>query len=122
VSAIEAHGLNPRDYGICGICMGPEGLELIKQGKVRAIVEQPALDSAELAVEYLYNMKKGLYVPKIGDTVTREGALWSPAEVVKNPWADEGAFMILRAPLVPIECSVDDPRLWENKLSYLWKK
>ncbi|MEW5783896.1 MAG: sugar ABC transporter substrate-binding protein [Bacillota bacterium] len=121
VTAIEAAGLNPADYGITGICMGPEGLELIKEGKILAIVGQPAYDSALLAVEYLYNINKGLPVPQIGDTVVQEGALWSPAEVVENPWADEGAFMILNAPLVPIEVDADHPELWENKLSHLWK-
>jgi len=116
VSAIEAAGLDPKDYGICGICIGPEGIELIKQGKVLAIVEQPALSSAELAVQYLYNMNTGVDIPKIGETVVVEGALWSPAKVIKNPWSDEGAFMILQSPLVPLEVSPDDPRLWENQL------
>ena len=116
VSAIEAAGLNPKDYGICGICMGPEGMELIKEGKVLAIVEQEALSSAELAVQYLYNMNTGRDIPKIGETVVEEGALWSPAKVIKNPWSDEGAFMILQDPLVPLEVGVDDARLWENQL------
>ncbi|NPV73221.1 MAG: sugar ABC transporter substrate-binding protein [Pelotomaculum sp.] len=122
VSAIEAAGLNPKDFGITGICMGPEGLQLIKEGKILAIVEQPALDSAELAVQYLYDLKTGKGIPKIGDTVTKENALWSPAKVIKNPWADEGAFMVLQGPLVPIEVSPDNPLLWENKLSHLWKQ
>ena len=116
VSAIEGAGLNPKDYGICGICMGPEGMELIKEGKVLAIVEQPALSSAGLAVQYLYNMNTGKDIPKIGETVVEEGALWSPAKVIKNPWSDEGAFMILQGPLVPLEVGPDDPRLWENQL------
>jgi len=116
VSAIEGAGLNPKDYGICGICVGPEGIELIEQGKVLAIVEQPALISAELAVQYLYNMNTGVDIPKIGETVVKEGALWSPAKVIKNPWSDEGAFMILQGPLVPLEVGPDDPRLWENQL------
>jgi len=51
-----------------------------------------------------------------------EGTLWSPAKVIENPWADEGAFMVLQGPLVPIEVDPDDPRLWENNLSHLWKK
>ncbi|HOV79290.1 MAG TPA: sugar ABC transporter substrate-binding protein [Bacillota bacterium] len=122
VSAIEAAGLNPKNFGIAGICMGPEGLDLIKQGKVLAIVEQPAFDSAELAVQYLYDIKTGKSTPKIGDTVTKDGALWSPAKIVKNPWAEEGAFMVLQAPLVPIDVKPDDQRLWENKLSHLWKQ
>jgi len=122
VTAIEAAGLDPKDYGITGICMGPEGMQLIKEGKVLAIVEQPALDSAELAVQYLYDLKTGKEIPKIGDTVTQENALWSPAKVIKNPWADEGAYMVLQGPLVPLEVDVDNPLLWENKLSHLWQQ
>ncbi len=120
VSAIEAAGLDPVDYGITGICMGPEGVELIKEGKILAIVAQPAMTSAELAVQYLYNLNKGLPIPQIGDVVEEEGALWSPAEVIENPWADEGAFMVLQGPLVPFEVEPDDPRLWENRLRHLW--
>ncbi|MDX9872207.1 MAG: sugar ABC transporter substrate-binding protein [Clostridia bacterium] len=116
VTAIEAHKLNPADYGIAGICIGPEGIELIKQGKMLAAVEQPAYDSAVLAVQYLYDLYNGKSIPQIGDTVTQEGAGWSPAEVIKNPWADEGGFMVLQGPLVPAEIGVDDDRLWENKL------
>lgn len=122
VSAIEAAGLNPKDYGICGICIGPEGLDLINQGKALAIVEQPAYDSAQMAVQYLYDIKNGKPTPKIGETITKDGAIWSPAKVVKNPWAEEGAFIILQGPLVPTEVKADDQRLWENKLSSLWKK
>ncbi len=122
VTAIEAAGLKPADYGITGICMGPEGLELIKEGKIRAIVGQPALDSAELAVQYLYDLKTGKDIPKVGDIVEQENALWSPARVIENPWADEGAFMVLQGPLVPIEVKADNPLLWENKLSHLWKQ
>lgn len=120
VSAIEAAGLNPKNYGITGICMGPEGEGLIKEGKVLAIVEQPAYDSAQLAVQYLNDELNGKPIPKIGDTVTQEGALWSPAKVVQNPWAD-GGYMILQGPVVPTDVKPDDPRLWENKLSSLWK-
>jgi len=50
-----------------------------------------------------------------GDTVTVEGALWSPAPVVANPLA-EGAFLRMKGPVVPLEVSADDPRLWENVL------
>lgn len=120
VEAIRSAGLEPADYGITGICIGPEGLGLIKSGDVLAIVEQPAMASAELAVRYLVDINEGNEVPQVGDTVTEEDALWSPAKVVDNPWAD-GAYMILSAPLVPLEVPADDPRLWENELSYLWE-
>ncbi|MCR4441759.1 MAG: sugar ABC transporter substrate-binding protein [Peptococcaceae bacterium] len=122
VTAIESHKLDPKDFGIAGICIGPEGIDLIKQGKMLAAVEQPAYDSAVLAVQYLYDLKKGKPIPQIGDTVKQDGAIWSPATVVKNPWAEEGGYMILQGPLVPTEVKVDDPRLWENKLSSFWKK
>lgn len=114
VSAIEAAGLKAKDFGICGICIGPEGIEMIKEGKLLAVVEQPAYDSASLAVKYLYDLAHGNPVPKIGDTLTVDGALWAPAKVIENTWADEGAFIVLQGPLVPQEIAPDDPRLWEN--------
>jgi ribose transport system substrate-binding protein len=117
VSAIEAAGLDPVNYGICGICIGPEGIEMIKQKKVLGIVEQPAYDSAYMAVSYLCDKLSGKPVPQIGDTIASEGALWSPASVIKNPWADEGAFIVLQGPLVPQEVSPDDSRLWENRIT-----
>jgi len=116
VSAIEAAGLQAGDFGICGICIGPEGVELIKQGKLLAVVEQPAYASAQLAVQYLYDKIKGNPVPQIGDTITEKDALWSPARVIENTWADEGAFICLQGPLVPQEIEVTDSRLWENML------
>jgi ribose transport system substrate-binding protein len=116
VQAIEQAGLNPADYSITGICMGPEGRDLIKEGKAYAIIGQPALESAELAVQYLVDMAGGKSIPKIGDTVKKAGALWSPAQVLKNPRCD-GAFMKLQGPLVPFKVKPDDPRLWENVLT-----
>jgi ribose transport system substrate-binding protein len=117
ISAIEAAGLDPANYGICGICIGPEGIELIKQKKVLGIVEQPAYDSAYMAVSYLADKLAGKPVPRIGDTITKEGALWSPASVIKNPWTDEGAFIVMQGVLVPQEIDPDDIRLWENKIT-----
>ncbi|MDR2529396.1 MAG: sugar ABC transporter substrate-binding protein [Synergistaceae bacterium] len=116
VSAIEAAGLKAEDFSICGICIGPEGIELIKQKKVLGIVEQPAYDSAVMAVDYLVDTLLGNPTPKIGDTLMQEGALWSPASVIKNPWVAEGAFIVLQGPLVPQEVDPNDPRLWENKI------
>jgi ribose transport system substrate-binding protein len=116
VQAIEQAGLKPADYFITGICMGPEGRDLIKEGKAYAIVGQPALESAELAVQYLVDMANGKSIPKIGDTVKKSGALWSPAQVLKNTRC-EGAFMKLQGPLVPFKVKPDDSRLWENVLT-----
>lgn len=117
VAAIEAAGRNPADFGIAGICIGPEGIDLIKKGKMLGAVEQPAYDGAALAVQYLVDKLKGNPVPKIGDTIVVEGAIWSPAKVIRNQWADDGAFVVLQGPLVPQEISPDDPRLWENMLT-----
>ena len=117
VAAIEAAGLNAEDYGICGICIGPEGIDLIKKGKMLGAVAQPAYDSAALAVRFLVDKLRGNPVPQIGDTLTEDGALWSPAKVIKNPWAEDGAFIVLQGPLVPSEVHPDDPRLWENMLT-----
>ena len=116
VSAIEAAGLKAEDFGITGICIGPEGIELIKQNKILGVVNQPAYDSAYMMVGYLVDKLKGNPVPKIGDTITQEGAIWSPATVIENPWADEGAFVVMQGPLVPQEIDPDDERLWENKI------
>lgn len=116
VAAVENAGLDPADYFISGICIGKEGIELLKQGKLYAVVEQPAMDSAILAVRYLNQMFHNEAIPQIGDTVTEEGALWSPATVIENEYADSGATMILQGPLIPQECDPNDPGLWENRL------
>lgn len=116
VSAVESAGLNPEDYFISGICIGKEGIELLKAGKLYAVVEQPALDAAMLTVEYIHDLLEGEALPEPGDTITEEGALWSPAEVIENTYADEGRTMIIQAPLIPQECDPNDPQLWENRI------
>lgn len=116
IAAIEAAGLNPADYFVCGICLGSEGIELLKSGKLYSVVEQPALSSAILAVRYLNDLFDGREIPKVGDNVEEAGELWSPAYVTENEYADGGATMILQGPLVPQEIASDDPRLWENIL------
>ena len=116
VAAVEAAGLEPADYFISGICIGAEGMELLKQGKLYAVVEQPALDMIQMCIEYMNMMFNGEEIPQVGDVIEEEGALWSPATVIENEFADSGATMILQSPLVPQECPVDDPRLYENLL------
>ena len=49
-------------------------------------------------------------------TITEEGALWSPAYVIENEFADSGATMILQGPLVPQDCDPNDAQLWENRI------
>src|SRR5690606_9353435 len=99
---------------------GPEGQQLIREGKALGIVAMPAYVPAQMALELLYRIKKGLPVPQLGDVIEEEGALWSPAVVRENPWADEGLYIELQAPFVPIEARVDDPRPWENTLADRW--
>lgn len=117
VAAVEGAGLVPADYFISGICIGMEGISLLEENKLYAVVEQPALDSAYMAVTYLNDMLNGVDIPAIGDTVEEEGALWSPAEVIENVYADSGATMILQGPLIPMECDPSDALLWENRLT-----
>lgn len=117
VQAVEKAGLNPADYAICGICMGPEGRELIKEGKIYAIVQQPAMAAAELGVQFLYDIINGKKeMPREGQVITVENAHWSPAQILDNPRC-EGLMMKLNAPVVPFEAKPDDPRLWENILT-----
>jgi ribose transport system substrate-binding protein len=116
VKAVEQAKLKPAELSITGICMGPEGRDLIKEGKIYAIIAQPAVDAATLAVQYLWALNHGKAIPKVGETVKVDGALWSPAEVVKNPLC-EGAFMKLQGPVVPLQVSADEPKLWENVLT-----
>lgn len=114
VAAVEAANLNPADYFISGICIGKEGIGLLEEGKLYSVVEQPSLDSAIMAVEYLNKMFNGEELPAVGETITEDGALWSPAHVIENEFADSGSTLILQGALVPQECPPDDERLWEN--------
>lgn len=115
VNAIKNAGYDPREYVNAGVCMGPEGRDLIKSGEFFAIVNQPCMAMGELAVQYLYDKVMGIETPKIGDTIVEEGMLWSPAPVIEN-WHAEGAFVNLYGPLVPMEIDPDDPRMWENQI------
>ncbi|MFH1138887.1 MAG: sugar ABC transporter substrate-binding protein [Pseudomonadota bacterium] len=118
VQAVEKSGLDPAKFSISGICMGPEGRDLIKEGKIYCIVQQPALAAAELGVKLLHDIIiKAPNLPKEGDVIQVEGgAHWAPAPVIKNPRC-EGLMIKLNAPAVPFEAKADDPRLWENILT-----
>ena len=116
VNAVENANLDPADYFISGICIGKEGIELLKEGKLYAVVEQPALDAAILAVEYIHDVFEGEALPEVGETVTEEGALWSPASVIDNTYCEEGRTLLIQAPLIPQECDPSDPQLWENRI------
>jgi ribose transport system substrate-binding protein len=116
ISAIEKQDYDPSKFSITGVWAGPEGLQFIREGKISAIVAPPAMEVAELSVQYLYDLNSGKKIPQIGDNVVEEGAVWSPAKVVTNPYC-EGGFMKIKGALIPWEVSPDDPRLWENLLT-----
>ena len=126
VEAILGAGEDPADYGITGIWMGPEGIELINEGHVEGIVAMPAYVPAKMAVYLLNDIIAGEDTPEVGDTVVLEdyigedGELWEPAEVKENPWADEGKYIELNAPMVPQDVDPDDERLWENRLEHIF--
>lgn len=114
INAIKRAGMDTKKIVTAGVCIGPEALDLLKKGEFTTIVEQPMAASAEMAVDLLNKIiTKQQPLPKIGDTITKEGEIWSPAEVIKSPYA-EGAYIKLLGPLVPQELSPEDPRLWEN--------
>lgn len=116
VAAVEAAGLDPADYFISGICIGMEGRDLLQAGKLYAVVEQPALDSAIMAVRYMNDLFEGKELPAVGDVIEEEGALWSPATVIENENADSGLTMIMQGPLCPQEVAPDSELLWENRV------
>jgi len=59
VNAIKQAGLDPKKIVTAGICMGPEGRDLIKKGVFTAIVGQPIYISGQMCVDLLYKMIKG---------------------------------------------------------------
>ena len=114
--AVQESGLDSKEIVKAGYCIGPEGIELINNGDFHCIVEQPITIAVEMAINLLYDMiVTEQPVPKIGDTLIEEGALWSPAEVLENPFCD-GAYIKLSAPRVPQDVSTEDTRLWENNV------
>ena len=116
VNAIKHVGQDPARIVSTGLCIGPEGIELLKRKEFYAIVEQPVYTAGEMAVELLYKLAKGQPVPRIGDVLGQEDDFWYPARVVKHPYFVEGAYIKLSAPMVPIDVPIDDPRLWENRV------
>jgi ribose transport system substrate-binding protein len=117
-NAFTSAGKDPADYVLTGACMGPEGLDLIKKGEMTSIAVQPIYWANYMAVELIHNIKTGKPVPQIGDIIEEEGAIWSPAEVIQNPFTDGGSWIMMQSALVPQQVSPDDPRLYENILTW----
>jgi ribose transport system substrate-binding protein len=89
------------------------GLTYMEEGLIDALPIQDAASYGALAVEYLYKKIMGEEMPEVGDTVTVEGELWSPAMIVED---EEGVcpIMLLNSPIVPWDVPTTDPRIWGN--------
>lgn len=119
IRAIETAGLDPKKFGVSGIHIGPEFMDYIRDGKALACVAFAGYDYGYLSVKYLDKMFKGQPLPKIGEVIVEEGALWSPARIydLKDSVPDaQGLYMEVNGPVVPDEVGPDDPRLWENMI------
>jgi len=116
INALEKAGLDPKKIVSTGVCIGPEGLILLKNNEFTSMIEQPIEASGEMAVELMYKILTKQPLPKIGDKIEEKGAIWSPAEVIQNTWGADGLYIKLQGVAVPQEVAPDDPRLWENSL------
>jgi len=95
-----------------------QALDWIRQREHDVSVSQPFIAYGTLAVEFFAEYYlKDKKIP-VGQTVTRSGVLWSPAQVIESP---TGPMINLRTTSVDIH-NVDDPRLWANYYGYLQGK
>lgn len=119
VAAIQAANLDPRDFFISGMWLGPEGVELMQDDLLYAVVAPPAYDIILKAMYYLDILMQCGTLPPLGTVIEEEGTFWSPAEVMENEHAAPGSkTLLITAPMVPQEVSHTDPRLWENMIRY----
>ncbi len=116
VNALKGAGLDPKKIISTGVCIGPEGLILLKNQEFTAMIEQPIEVSGEMAVDMMNKILTKQSLPKIGDKIEEQGAIWSPAEVLQNIWGADGLYIKLQGVAVPQEVAPTDPRLWENSL------
>ncbi len=102
---------DPRHIFTASIDATPVALNQIKAGYYDYSISQPVLHfglASRIMKEYLDKGTK----PKVGDTITEEGAYWSPAQVVQGK----------NGPLIKLQCIVadstnyDSPIQWANGL------
>jgi ribose transport system substrate-binding protein len=89
----------------------PIGLEMIRQGKMDQTSVQPATDYGTLAAEWAIKFVNGEQLPPAGNTIEKQGELWSPATV---GMLDVGPALYLNTPRCPGDVDPSDPRLWGN--------
>lgn len=96
INAIRQAGYDPKDIVSSGLCIGPEGIDLLKKGEFTGIIEQPIYSCGEMAVDLLSKMLTSKPVPAVGDKIEEDGALWSPAEVIKIRMEQKGHTLSCR--------------------------
>jgi ABC-type sugar transport system substrate-binding protein len=98
---------DPEHIFIVGVDGGPAILDAIRKGYADAAASQPLPDFG-IIVNWIKRESEGQPIRE--ETVTKEGALWSPAQVKKG---SAGWELLLATTLVTPD-NVDDPRLWGN--------
>jgi hypothetical protein len=114
VEAIRSQG-EPADYGICGICIGPEGIALLENNGALAIVGSRR-DLGGDGRRLLTKIDGGGRAP--GRRHHHGGMMRSPRGY--NPWADARSSSC--QPGRARRRADGRPQLWENELSELWTR
>lgn len=94
---------------LVGVDGCPDALQAIRDGFSDQASSQPMPDFGVVLSDYIQANMKGEEIKE--GTVTKEGALWSPATIVK---ADTGFMLNLATTSVGAE-NVDEPALWGNQ-------
>jgi ABC-type sugar transport system substrate-binding protein len=94
---------------LTGVDGCPDALQAIRDGFSDQASSQPMPDFGVVLVDYMEMEMNGEAITE--GTVTKEGAPWSPASIVK---ADTGFMLNLATTSVTPE-NADDPALWGNQ-------
>jgi ABC-type sugar transport system substrate-binding protein len=94
---------------LTGVDGCPDALRAIRDGYMSQASSQPLPDFGVVLSDYILMEMEGGEIQE--GTVTREGALWSPASIVK---ADTGFMLNLATTSVNAD-NVDNPALWGNQ-------
>ena len=94
---------------LTGVDGCPDALQAIRDGYSDQASSQPMPDFGVVLSDYILSEINGEEIKE--GTVTKEGALWSPATIEK---ADTGFMLNLATTSVTID-NVDEPALWGNQ-------
>ncbi|MDD4082987.1 MAG: sugar ABC transporter substrate-binding protein [Sphaerochaetaceae bacterium] len=114
-AAFESSGYSLKDVIFVDNGAFPVDLDLIKQGKLDSNVIIPCSAQGDLSVKLLYWSATGQTdkLPKPGQILNEEGAVWGPAEVVAG---DAGPIVQLNCSMLcPQDVDVDDMSLFGNE-------